>query len=706
MSAIARVQATSGSGGEPRYRPINEYGIIGDCRTAALVGPDGSIDWCCMPHFDSPAILCRLLDDKQGGYLRIRPNEVAESEMSYLPGTNILETLFSTASGRLRLVDFMPIRKRTERLPVLDHLGDLFGLGRHRLAAGYERALGNDVAAAHRINRMVNCLEGAVTVEVELKATFDYARKQASIEWHRLGDSAAAAILSDDQRYLVLVVRRRHTLVRSAEETPVVLEGDDHLIRARLSLKGGQGFIVGLNYARTAEEAHAILEELAQHDFDRDLGETRAYWRDWSAVCKYDGTYQSAVIRSALTLKLCTFEPTGAIIAAPTTSLPETIGGVRNWDYRYTWLRDSAFTLAALERLGYYDEARDYFHFIHDLQIKSGADIRIMYGIRGETGDLLEEHSLDHLAGYRESRPVRVGNGAATQRQLDIYGELLDSAYSYLHHEGYERQYEHTPEHGRLSGKRDLRGLCSLIGEYVIEHWRDNDRGIWEVRGEPRPFVYSRAMCWVALDRLVKMARRHFHDDDVERWTHARDTIHADILAHGYSETLHSFVQSYGSEVFDAANLRLPIVRFLPWDDPRIVSTISATEYALSAPDALIYRYRAVDDSTEVGGALPGNTAVDGLPGKEGTFLACALWLIDDLCYLGRIEEARVRLEQILRLSGPLGLFAEEIDPDTGAQLGNYPQAFTHIGLINCAVTLQRAQEGTLDAHPDAPTSK
>jgi GH15 family glucan-1,4-alpha-glucosidase len=700
MDIKARVQATSGPGSEPRYRPISEYGIIGDCRTAALVGPDGSVDWCCMPHFDSPAIFCRLLDADRGGYFQIRPSVPAMSSMAYLPETNILETLFQLPDGRLRTLDYMPIRKRNPRHGVLEQLSGLLPHSPTGLTAGLERELGNDVAAAHRINRFVGCLEGAVTVELALMPTFDYARKEPSIRLQSIDDATAAAIMTSGDRYLVLLVQHRHTLACSNDDPPVVLNCDGRMVHAQFPLRAGQSFVAALNYARTDSEAHTILAGLVGHTYDNDLAETHDYWRGWSAVCQYTGTYQYAVTRSALVLKLCTFEPTGAIVAAPTTSLPEAIGGVRNWDYRYTWLRDSAFTLAALERLGYYDEARDYFHFIHDLQIDSGDDIRIMYGIRGEKGEALEEHTLDHLSGYHDSRPVRIGNGAATQRQLDIYGELLDSAFSYLHHEGYEH------DDGVRAGKRNLRELATLVADYVVQHWRDPDRGIWEVRGQPRAFVYSRAMCWVALDRAVKMAHRHFRIHDVPQWIECRDAIMADVLANGYSEELGSFVQYYGGKVFDAANLRLSMAKFLPWDDPRIVSTITATERALSAPHALLFRYRSERGGVEVGGAVTGDTADDGLPGREGAFVACALWLIDDLCYLGRIQEARQRFEQILSLAGPLGLFAEEIDPDTGAQLGNYPQAFTHIGLINCAVTIERAQEGTLVTHPDAPTQK
>ena len=686
MESGERVTVTAYTGEEPRYQDISQYGIIGDCRTAALIGPDGSIDWCCLPHFDSPAVFCRLLDADKGGYMRLAPARGADAAMVYLPGTNILETTYHNDEGRLRVVDFMPIRKRLPHMSVLEHLSSLVNHSPNALHNGLEREVGNDVAAAHRIDRIATCLEGSMRVEISLKASFDYARRAAQISRELDNGESFGAILSDGARFLVLLIKRMHTLVHAVDGTEISMRQDGDTLRISTTLHAGQGLVAALNYARDAAEARTLLASLEQQDFDEDLQETRAYWRDWSATSRYDGTYQYAVMRSALTLKLCTFEPTGAIIAAPTTSLPEAIGGVRNWDYRFTWLRDSSFTLAALERLGYYDEARDFFHFLHDLQIESGDDLRIMYGIRGESGAALAEQTLDHLEGYKGSHPVRVGNGAAEQRQLDVYGEVLDAAYSYIHHEGFRHH------HSIRGPNRDLREFSVLIADYVQQHWQDMDRGIWEVRGDPKPFVYSRAMCWVAVDRACKLAHQHGHLLHAKRWTACGDALHNDVVRNGYDEELRSFVQAYGTKALDAANLRLGLVGFLPWDDARIASTVEATERELSAPHAQVYRYRIPAGD----GQSAGNAEGDGLPGTEGTFLACAFWLIDNLCYLGRVEEARHRFEEILSCAGPLGLFAEELDPDSGRQLGNYPQAFTHIGLINSAVTLQRAQEGSL----------
>ncbi len=711
---VAQARTSLGVNEEPRYYPIAQYGVIGDCRTAALIAPNGSIDWLCVPHFDSPAVFCKLLDADNGGYFRISPVGACESSMEYMPDTNILQTLFEAATGRVRLVDVAPVRMRQRKPHVFEHLASLLPSSAHGIRAGMEREVGNDVAAAHRVDRIVTCLSGEVIMDVTLKASFDYARQQANITLQPLPDGAAGAILTAGGRYLAFIARYLPSDSLNAQNAaPIQLQQEGDIVRARIPLAAGQRLGVALNYARDEAEARKLLAQLLHQNFDADLDETMGFWRDWAALNKYDGPYQSAIIRSALALKLCTFEPTGAIVAAPTTSLPEWIGGVRNWDYRYTWLRDSAFTLDALGELGYYGEARDYFHFIHDLQIRDAADMRIMYSIRGETDGALDEHELTHLEGYKGSRPVRIGNGAVTQRQLDVYGELADAALRYVNMSGYTTkphdnigsplQLKHIRSHLRdrvneriqHESQRDLRDLSFQLATYVAHHWQEVDQGIWEVRGKPRPFVYSRAMCWVALDRACKLADHHGHQHHAAFWSEMRERIHHDVLTHGYSQELQSFTQSYGDQTLDASNMRLSLTGFLPADDPHMLGTVRATERGLTGDKGFVYRYRPADVAKSGHGSEMAGASDDGLPGREGAFLACTFWYISNLALQGRLGEARDRFEQMLSYASPLGLFAEEIDPDTGAQLGNYPQAFTHIGLINAAARLQHAQEGT-----------
>lgn len=676
----AVVQATGGTrAGRPRYRPISEYGAIGDCRTAALVAPDGAIDWCCLPHFDSPAIFCRLLDAEKGGYFQIAPVEEAQTTTHYLPGTNVLQTTFTNATGKMTLLDFMPVRHRTPHNPLMHTLQDITAWFVHDRQRIIERDIGNDVAAAHRLSRRATVTEGRVTLDLVLKATFDFARAAHQTDIIALDDHAQGAILWEGNRFMALVVR--HV---SAQETdpPLHLELHDSIIHARVDLLAGQHLEAQLNYARTREEAEQKIQELQHNDVTAHLDETLDYWRSWSDQCRYDGPYRTMVLRSALALKLCTFEPTGAIVAAPTTSLPEAIGGPRNWDYRYTWLRDSSFTLDALAALGYTQEARDYFHFLHDLHLRRGNDLHIMYGIHGESGEALHEEELTHLEGYRGSRPVRIGNGAATQRQMDVYGELIDAAARYLDSSGFHK--------GQLFAMHDVRALIAQIAHYVANHWQDTDQGIWEVRGAPRVFVYSRAMCWAALDRACRLADGHTG----ARWRALCEEIRANIMAHGYDVVRQTFVQSYGSSALDAANLRLSLVDFLPATDEHMRGTIAATLRDLSGPHGLLYRYRTDDHPAKQHGSPDSQSTDDGLSGGEGAFVACTFWLINNLCQMGRVDDARQRFEQLLQFASPLGLFAEEIDFQTGAPLGNYPQALTHIGLINSAVQLQQAMHG------------
>lgn len=689
-------------GPDPRYWPIGSYGVIGDCRTAALIAPNGSIDWLCLPHFDSQASLCRLLDADHGGYFQIRPQQACDSTMRYIPASNVLETTFHAESGRIKTLDFMPIRKRYAHESVLANLLALAPAASHHERAHLERELGNDVAAAHRIDRIVSCESGEMTIDVTLKLTPEYAQRQTQIALNVNHPHAVSAIVHDEARkhYFVLVAKPMSPATGRPSvgaPQPFEISALDGRLQARIHLSAGERVGVALNYARDEQEARMLLEGLLERDFDDDAAETLNYWQDWSDLCVYNGPYAAEVLRSALALKLCVFEPTGAIVAAPTTSLPEDIGGERNWDYRYTWLRDSSFTLQALGLIGYHSEARDYFHFLHDLHLKNGGDFRVLYTLRGESDGAAAEHDLSNLEGYKGSRPVRVGNGAATQRQMDIYGELADAALRYARAVGYC-----SGERSRES-PRDLRNLLTVIADFVADHWQDLDRGIWEERGPERAFVYSRVMCWVALDRALTLTNGHLNDQQHTRWSEVAHKIRDDIHAHGYDEQLQTFVQAYGESAVDAANFRIALVGFLPPTDERLRSTITTTGRILSGDEALIYRYRPTGNQPN--NADESAAADDGLSGSEGSFLACAFWYISDLALMGRLDEARTRFEHLLRYASPLGLYSEELDASSGALIGNFPQAFTHIGLINAARQLHEAERRASNAQSDAQAS-
>lgn len=603
------------------YKPIRDYAVIGDCHTAALVASDASIDFCCLPDFDRGAVFCRILDQAKGGYWELRPAVEFVSRRHYLECTNVLVTTFEVEGGVLELTDLMPLRRRNE-----DHAG-------------------KDVDAPHRIVRRARCVEGRVEIVLTLKATFDFARTASET----IPREGKGAILFTDDAFLAL-----------AYPSPLVVEGDT--VRGTHVLKKGERVDAVLSYCETRADAE---QSLVVDDVCGEIEETVSYWRDWCSISRYRGPYESEVTRSALTLKLMTFEPTGAIVAAPTTSLPEEMGGVRNWDYRFTWMRDATFTLLALLRLGYTGEAQDFMRFITGIcksHAKQRSKMQIMYGIGGELD--LAERTLEHLEGYRGSRPVRIGNAAHLQTQLDIYGEILDCVYTYYRHGGFgERGVEMSDETWQI-----IEGNV----EYAAEHWREKDAGIWEVRGIERDFLYSKTMCWVAVDRGIKLAEDLRRRSDVKRWRAVRSEIHASILEHGFNKEANAFTQSYSSQALDAAALRLPLVGFLPASDKKMRATIEAIEARLTQ-NGLVYRYR--------------NTS-DGLPGVEGTFLICTFWLIQCLALMGRREEAVRRFEHALSYANDVGLFAEEVDVHTGEQLGNFPQAFTHIALINAAADL------------------
>jgi GH15 family glucan-1,4-alpha-glucosidase len=594
---------------------IRDYAVIGDGHTAALVGSDGSIDWCCCPKFDSAAVFCRVLDAKRGGWCRIGPSSAASVTREYIGNTAVLATTYRSEHAHWRVTDFMPIHAGSEQPHIHED-------------------------TEHRILRLVEGLQGEASCVVEFRPTFDYARVPTIIE---VTPSGASAHVADESMCI---------------RSPVPLQVDDRgAASARWTLRAGERVWFALNYARRTCPADGDAV------FEADLQRTIEYWNRWSARCSYQGPYHALVRRSALTLKLLSFAPSGAIIAAPTTSLPEQLGGLRNWDYRYTWLRDSALTLYALQSIGYHSEADAFFGWLERLCLRCSGGLRIMYTIEGRNTP--GEVTLDHLAGYGNSRPVRIGNAAFDQEQLDVYGEVLDAAH--LHVEW--RKQPLAPE---------TWAVLSRFADTAAARWCEPDQGIWEVRGPPQHFLYSKLMCWVALDRAIKIGQADGLPADALCWRSTRDQIREAILSQGYNENLGAFTQSLGGSVLDASALAIPMTGFLPATDPRVVSTMERIVERLTA-DGLVYRYRRSE--TE-----------DGLPGHEGTFALCSFWLVDNLALAGRVAEARQLFERVADYANDVGLLAEEIEPHSGELLGNFPQGFTHLGLIRAALSIAKAE--------------
>jgi GH15 family glucan-1,4-alpha-glucosidase len=603
------------------YLPIEDYGAIGNLRTVALVGRNGSIDWCCFPELDRPSVFGSILDRRRGGRFRVAPRAPWHSEQRYLEGTNVLETRFETDGGRVTVTDFMPLR------------GSILGAG--------------SPPTAPQIHRIIRCEAGEVEVEVEWSPRCDYGRARMEILAAENGFSATSA--------------REAVTLGLACSASVELTRDDSgpVLRARILVREGESTALATRYG--SSETQCSLSGCLEA-----LEDTVAAWREWSHHCErpeqcaFAGAWHGEVIRSGLALKLLTHPDTGAIAAAATTSLPEEIGGVRNWDYRFTWIRDAAFTAQALFALGHRAEAADFLTWSHRVSSVKGDrafGLQIMYGLHGETE--LPEIELAHLEGYRGSRPVRIGNGAAKQKQLDIYGELLSSAYELV----------------RMGGRLDppVMAFLSRVADLACHEWREPDYGIWEVRGGPRHFVYSKVMVWVALDRAVRMAERWGLPGRIGMWRRERDAVRDAILSQGYDRHVGAFVQSFGSTALDASNLLIPVLEFLPFDDPRVQGTIDRTLEHLTE-NGLVYRY----------------LADDGLPGGEGAFGLTTFWMVDALALSGRVEEAREIFAGVAARANHLGLFSEEFDPRTGAFLGNFPQAFSHIGFINSALYLAR----------------
>ena len=599
------------------YQPIQDYGIIGDMHSAALVGTDGSIDWLCFPHFDSPSVFAAILDDEKGGHFKIAPaREGAARKQLYWPDTNVLITRFFTPDGVGEVIDYMPVG-----VPENGH--------------GY-----------HRLVRRVRVVRGELSFRVECSPAFDYARGEHETEVTGEGACFHAPGLS-----LGLATR-------------IPLEENAGSAVAEFSLDEGEAAVFVL---REIEADGGCGLSLSEKEEDRLFKQTVEYWRRWLSKCTYAGRWREVVQRSALALKLLTFEPTGAMVAAPTMGLPEGVGGERNWDYRYTWIRDAAFTLYGLLRIGFTEEASAFMSWI-EARCKDSASegsLQLMYGLDGRH-DLTEE-TLDHLDGYRGSRPVRLGNGAYDQLQLDIYGELMDAVYLYNKH-GDPISY-------------DLWTRLRTLINWVCDNWQREDEGIWEIRGGRRHFVYSKLMCWVAVDRGLRLASKRSFPADRERWLGVRDEIYEEIMDRGWSPERNAFVQSYDDDTLDASNLIMPLVFFLAPNDPRMLGTLDATnrpprDGGLVA-NSLVYRYDV-------------EKSADGLAGEEGTFSLCTFWLVEALTRAGRVDEARLMFEQMLGYANHLGLYAEEIG-HSGEALGNFPQAFTHLTLISAAFNLDRA---------------
>ena len=597
------------------YPPIAEYALIGDCHSAALVSRDGEIDWCCFHRFDSRPVFARLLDWSRGGYFRIAPMEPYQARRRYLPGTNILETRFETAGGTLVLTDCFPVRE----------------------------ALTSDAADPvhpyHQLARIGRCERGEVNLHLEFSPRFDYGLTVPQLKPFGNG--------------LVTVMGGADALLLQSD-LPIT-QTDIYACEGKQALRTGDVTRAVLTYALPHELRPRII---TAEEIDGRLASTREFWTAWSNRCTYEGPYRDHVVRSALVLKALTNSPTGAIVAAATTSLPEKIGGSRNWDYRYAWLRDSAFTLYALFILGYTDEARAFMQWITRTTAGRPEDLQTLYGVGGER--LLPEVELKELDGYRSSRPVRIGNGASTQFQLDIYGEVIDTAWLYHRHGG--------------AIENDFWDFLVRLGEHVAKIWMEPDEGIWEVRAGRRQFVSSKVMAWVAIDRLIRLGRALQRPLDSERWLELRDEIRRRVESDGVDLISGAFVQSLGSSALDASALLVPLVHFLPADDPRVRATIARIEKELSV-DGFVCRY------------LDGT---DGLPGGEATFLICSFWLVDNLALTGQVDRARELFERLCGCANDVGLLGEEVDPRTAELLGNFPQAFSHVGLINSAIQLAR----------------
>ncbi|MEU6807859.1 glycoside hydrolase family 15 protein [Streptomyces sp. NPDC046831] len=596
----------------PRYLPISEHGLIGDLRTVALVGSNGTIDWYCCPRFDAPSVFASVLDAERGGCFELAAAEAARTKQFYFPDTNVLITRFFADDGVGEVQDFMPVTAD---------------------AAEADR---------HRLIRRVVCVRGTLPFRTRVAPRFHYGRDP-----HTVRATGGLTLFESAGLSLALTAT-----------VPLTVDGPD--VRADFKLVEGESAVFALDQVGGVVSPRRCAHVEAEEAFTA----TVAYWRRWLAASRYRGRWREMVHRSALTLKLLTYAPTGAIVAAPTTSLPERLGGERNWDYRYVWVRDAAFAVYALLRLGFSGEAEAFMHFltrhISPGDGSAGGPLQVLYGIDGRTD--VSEGTLGHLEGYDGSGPVRVGNAAAGQLQLDIYGALVDSVYLY------DKWAEPIS-----SGQWD--DVCALV-DWVCGHWDQPDEGVWETRGGRHPFLYSRLMCWVAIERAIRLANRRGLPADLVRWRQCRDAVYRRIMDHGWSAKRQAFVQYEGGDVLDAAVLMMPLAKFIAPTDPKWLSTLDALAAELVS-DSLVYRYDP-------------EASPDGLSGDEGTFSICSFWYVEALTRAGRLDEARLAFEKMLTYANHLGLYAEEIGR-TGEQQGNFPQAFTHLSLISAAYNLDRA---------------
>ncbi|MFJ2774237.1 glycoside hydrolase family 15 protein [Streptomyces sp. NPDC087300] len=589
---------------------IEDYALIGDMQTAALVCRDGTVDWLCLPRFDSHAVFAGLLGTEEHGFWRLGPAHAPEAQppaaarRTYRGDSLVLESEWDTPRGTVRVIDFMPPRDTD----------------------------------APQLVRIVEGVSGRVPMRSALRMRFSYGRV---VPWVHKVDGRTVAVAGPDSVWL---------------DTSAETFGKDLTTYSDFTVAPGDRIAFTISWQPSHKEPPALPEPEAA------LTATETFWREWVEHCTYHGPYREAVVRSLITLKALTYAPTGGIVAAPTTSLPEDIGGSRNWDYRFTWLRDAAITLSSLLRTGYREEARAWREWLLRAVAGDPENLQIMYGIAGERE--LGETELDWLPGYENSQPVRAGNGAAHQLQLDVYGEVTEALHL-AHMTGLARN--------------DYASLLQLkLIRYLETHWDQPDEGIWEVRGPRRHFVHSKVMVWVAVDRTIKLIESGDADGPLEKWRELRDDIHRDVCEKGYDKERNTFTQSYGSKELDASLLLIPQMGFLPPDDKRVIGTIEAIQRELSTSDGFILRYPTSGD----------DAGVDGLEGDEGAFLACSFWMADDLAMIGRVDEARKLFEKLLALRNDLGLLAEEWDPRLQRQVGNFPQAFSHVPLIDTALRL------------------